>query len=234
MTKPPLKACVLVPAYNEARNIGPLVREIRDYCPDVIVIDDGSADETSPVAAAAGATVLPHVRNQGKGMALQTGFDYAREHGYDLAITMDADGQHAPSDIPAFLKAYERTHSPVLVGNRMGDIARMPRLRRFVNRYMSSLLSRLMGQHVPDTQCGFRIYHRAVFPPAPYAAASQRYAAESEILLRIALQGRKIGAVTIQTIYGAEKSKINPLLDTIRFYRMIHRFKTIKKKTLPP
>ena len=167
MTKPPLKACVLVPAYNEARNIGPLVREIRDYCPDVIVIDDGSADETSPVAAAAGATVLPHVRNQGKGMALQTGFDYAREHGYDLAITMDADGQHAPSDIPAFLKAYERTHSPVLVGNRMGDIARMPRLRRFVNRYMSSLLSRLMGQHVPDTQCGFRIYHRAVFPPPP-------------------------------------------------------------------
>ena len=232
MAKPPPKVCVLIPAYNEEKRVGAVVREVRDYCPDVVVIDDGSPDGTDRAAAEAGAVVLEHVRNQGKGAALQTGFDYAREHGYDLAITLDADGQHAPSDIPAFLQAYERTHSPVLVGNRMGDLARMPPHRRFVNWFMSDLLSRVMGQYVPDSQCGFRLYHRSAFPAGPYDAHSKRFAAESEILLRLSLQGRKIGAVAIQTIYGDEKSKVRPFADTLRFFRMLHRFRKIKKETL--
>ena len=232
MAKPPLKVCVLIPAYNEEKHIGAVVREVLDYCPDVVVIDDGSPDDTDRVAAAAGATVLEHVRNQGKGAALQTGFDYARANGYDLALTLDADGQHAPSDIPAFLQAYERTNSPVLVGNRMGNVGDMPWNRRFVNRFMSDLLSRVMGQYVPDSQCGFRLYHRSAFPEGPYDAHSQRFAAESEILLRLALQGRKIGAVAIQTIYGDEKSKVRPFADTLRFFRMLHRFRKIKKETL--
>lgn len=232
MNKPPLKTCVLIPAFREEANIAAVIREVLDYCPDVIVIDDGSPDDTARTAAAAGATVLEHVRNQGKGAALQTGFDYARNHGYDLAITLDGDGQHAPSDIPAFLQAYERTRSPVIVGNRMGDVAGMPWLRRCVNRYMSAHLSSVMGQYVPDSQCGFRLYHRSVFPAGPYEAHSLRFAAESEILLRLSLQGCKIGAVAIQTIYGAEKSKVRPMADTIRFFRMLHRFKKIRKKHL--
>ncbi len=234
MAKPPPKICILIPAYNETKRVGAVVREVRDYCPDaeIVVIDDGSPDDTAQAAAAAGATVLAHVRNQGKGAALQTGFDHARAKGCDLAITLDADGQHAPSDIPAFLQAYERTHSPVLVGNRMGDLATMPWLRRRTNRFMSALLSRLMGQHVPDTQCGFRLYHRSAFPEGPYDAHSLRFAAESEILLRLALAGRKIGAVAIQTIYGDEKSKVNPLTDTVRFFRMLRRFQKIKKEYL--
>ncbi len=232
MSKAPLKTCVLIPACNEEGRVGAVVREVRDYCPDVVVIDDGSADRTAAAAAGAGATVLAHVHNQGKGAALQTGFDHAREHGYDLAITLDADGQHAPADIPAFLKAYERTGSPLLVGNRMDNPAGMPWLRRRTNRFMSGLLSRLMGQYVPDTQCGFRLYHRSAFPQGPYDAASRRFAAESEVLLRLALQGRKIGAVPIQTIYGSEKSKIHPVADTLRFFRMLRRFKKIKQEAL--
>ena len=232
MSKAPLKVCVLIPAYREERRIGAVVREVLDYCSDVVVIDDGSPDDTAKAAAEAGAAVLEHVHNQGKGAALQTGFDHARARGCDLAITMDADGQHAPSDIPAFLQAYERTHSPVLVGNRMNNVATMPPLRRFVNRFMSDLLSRVMGQHVPDSQCGFRLYHRSAFPEGPYDAHSKRFAAESEILLRLALQGRKIGAVAIQTIYGDEKSKVNPFTDTFRFFRMLRRFRKIKKEFL--
>ena len=232
MSKAPVKICVLIPAYKEERHIAAVVREVLDYCPNVVVIDDGSPDDTDKAAAGAGAIVLEHVHNQGKGAALQTGFDYAREHGYDLAITLDADGQHAPSDIPAFLHAYERTRSPVIVGTRMGDVAHMPRIRRFVNRFMSALLSGVMGQHVPDTQCGFRLYHRSAFPEGPYPAHSNRFAAESEVLLRLSLQGRKIGAVAIQTIYGGEKSKVNPLTDTFRFFRMLRRFKKIKKEFL--
>ena len=232
MSKAPPKTCVLIPAFKEAAHVAAVVGEVRGYCPDVVVIDDGSPDDTAQVAAAAGAIVLAHVHNQGKGAALQTGFDYAREQGYDLAITLDADGQHAPSDIPAFLQAYARTRSPVLIGNRMGNPAGMPWLRRFVNRFMSAKLSRVMGQHVPDTQCGYRLYHRSAFPAGPCDAHSRRFAAESEILLRLSLQGRKIGAVTIQTIYGNEKSKINPLADTLRFFRMLRRFKKIKKEFL--
>ena len=232
MSKAPLKTCVLIPAYQEEAHIAGVVREVRDYCPDVVVIDDGSADNTARAAAEAGATVLEHVRNQGKGAALQTGFDHARTHGYDLVITLDADGQHAPADIPAFLQAYERTHSQVLVGNRMDNPAGMPWLRRRVNRFMSDLLSRLMGQYVPDTQCGYRLYHRSAFPEGPYDADSRRFAAESEVLLRLALQGRKIGSVPIQTIYAGEKSKIRPAADTVRFFRMLRRFKKIKKEYL--
>ena len=232
MSKPPHKICILIPAFKEEKHIGAVVREVLEYGHHVVVIDDGSPDNTARLAAEAGAIVLEHVRNQGKGAALQTGFDYAREKGFDLAITLDADGQHAPTDIPAFLQAYERTHSPVLVGNRMGNVADMPWNRRFVNRFMSDLLSRVMGQYVPDSQCGFRLYHRSAFPEGPYDAHSQRFAAESEILLRLSLQGRKIGAVAIQTIYGDEKSKINPFTDTIRFFRMLRRFKKIKKDTL--
>lgn len=230
----PLKTCVLIPAYMEESRIASVIREVREFCPEaeIVVIDDGSADDTDAVAAEAGATVLDHVRNQGKGAALQTGFDYAREKGFDLAITLDADGQHAPSDIPAFLQAYERTRNSVLVGNRMGNLSAMPRLRRFVNRFMSDLLSRTMGQYVPDSQCGFRLYHRSAFPDGLQDPASRRYAAESEILLRLSLRGLKIGAVPIQTIYGTETSKVNPLTDTFRFFRMLRRFKKIKKAHL--
>ena len=234
MDKAPRKICILIPAYREEAAIGAVVRDVRDYCPgaDVVVVDDGSPDDTARVAAEAGAVVLSHVHNQGKGAALQTGFDHARANGCELAITMDADGQHAPSDVPAFLQAYERTHSPVLVGNRMGDLSRMPWLRRVVNRFMSDLLSRAMGQYVPDSQCGFRLYHRSAFPEGLFDEASRRFAAESEILLRLSLQGRKIGAVAIQTIYGSEKSKIHPLADTVRFFRMLRRFRKIKREFL--
>ena len=158
------KTCVIIPAYHEEAHIGDVVREVRDYCADVIVVDDGSSDHTAQEATAAGATVLTHIQNQGKGAALQTGFDYARENGYELAITMDADGQHAPSDIPAFLQAYARTGSVALVGNRMDHPAGMPGLRRFVNRFMSALLSRLIRQHVPVTRAA-SAYTTA--PPSP-------------------------------------------------------------------
>lgn len=149
-----------------------------------------------------------------------------------VAITLDADGQHAPADIPAFRHAYELTRSPVIVGNRMGDVADMPWIRRLVNRFMSYLLSRTMGQYVPDTQCGYRLYHRSAFPNQLFDPHSHRFAAESEILLRLSLQGRKIGAVPIQTIYGNEKSKVRPVADTLRFLLMLHRFRKIKKESL--
>ena len=213
--------CVVAPAYMEEKRIGDVVRRIHRHAADVIVVDDGSTDRTAAEAAAAGAVVLRHERNQGKGAALNTGFQYAREHKFDYLITMDADGQHDPEDLPVFIEAYRRTGIPVLIGNRMGTLSNMPLVRKLTNRFMSWLLSREMRQYVPDTQCGFRLYRCDEIPFI--SAESTRYAAESEILLHVAARGIRIDAVPIAVIYRDEKSKINPARDTLRFIAMLHR-----------
>ena len=220
--------CAVIPAYREEGRIGGVVQAVRRILPAVVVIDDGSDDGTAAEAEAAGATVLRHGVNQGKGTALDNGFRRAREDGFETVVTLDADGQHAPEDIPGFLEAYRREGTPVLVGNRMSDPAGMPFVRRMTNRYMSWLLSRKMGQRVPDTKCGFRLYRCDVL--AGVGCGSARFDAESEILLALARKGVRMGAVPIRVIYGDEKSKIHPVRDTIRFYRMLHRF---EKETKP-
>ena len=215
--------CVIVPAYLEERRIAGVVRRIQQVAKSVVVIDDGSTDQTAREATAAGAIVLRHERNQGKGAALQTGFTYAQAQHFECLVTMDADGQHAPEDIPRFLETYARTGIPVLVGNRMDNPATMPIIRRWTNRFMSWYLSRAMRQFVPDTQCGFRLYRCDVLPTT--APASTGYAAESEILLQLAAGGVRMGSVPITVIYQDEISKIHPVRDTLRFFRMIRRFR---------
>ncbi len=213
---------VLIPAYQEGSRIGAVVREVLPFCPRIVVVDDGSADGTAVAARAAGATVLVHARNQGKGAALQTGFDYAREQGAAFVLTMDGDGQHAPADIPGFLEAFARGDAPVLVGDRMEDPRAMPFVRRMTNRFMSWLLSRKMGQRVPDTQNGFRLYRTDVLPDM--SGGDARFAAESEILLILSRRGVRIGSVPVRIIYGDERSKIRPVRDTLRFIRMLRAF----------
>jgi glycosyltransferase involved in cell wall biosynthesis len=215
------KPCVVIPAYREQRMIGDVVQRVRKYVPTVVIVDDGSSDRTAEEAAAAGAVVIRHARNLGKGVALNTGFEHARRNGFDCLITMDADGQHDPADIPRFIEAYERTGIPVLIGNRMGMLSNMPLVRKLTNRYMSWLLSRAMRQYVPDTQCGFRLYRCDVLPFIETQSA--RFAAESEILLHIAARGIRMDSVPITVIYNEGKSKINPLRDTFRFFLMLSR-----------
>jgi len=213
------KGCVLVPAYNEGERIAAVVKDVLKVCPNVVVVDDGSPDNTADAARDAGATaVLVQNPNQGKGAALNRGFEHAREMGYEFVVTVDGDGQHAADDIPAFIDAYG-AGVPVIIGNRMSDTATMPFIRRLTNRFMSWLISRKMGQRVPDTQNGFRLYKTSVIPEMQ--TGSQRFAAESEILLELAANGVKMGAVPIQVIYRDEKSKINPVKDTWRFFKML-------------
>ena len=214
----------LIPGYNEAGRIGEVVRRVKAYLRDVVVVDDGSADRTSDEASEAGAVVLRHEVNRGKGVALATGFAYAREQGFSWVITLDADGQHDPADIPRFVEAYVRTGMPVLVGNRMGDSASMPRIRRWTNSFMSNLLSREMGQYVPDTQCGYRLYRTDVL--SFLVTKSPRFAAESETLLHVAALNLDIGAVPISTIYiEGRESHIHPLRDTLRFFAMLRDYR---------
>lgn len=222
------KICVVVPAYREEKRIGDVVRAIRGHGLDVVVIDDGSDDRTAEEAAQAGAAVVKHSRNMGKGVAVSSGFKYACDHRYDAVITMDADGQHDPAELPKFIEAYVRTGIPVLVGNRMFDPESMPFVRRCTNRFMSWMLSRTMGQYVPDSQCGYRLYRCDVVPYI--STRSERFAAESEILLNVAERGIRIGSVRISTIYWDERSKIRPLSDTFRFFSMLTRYRRERKK----
>lgn len=215
--------CVIVPAYNEEKCIAVVVAGIRRYCPEVFVIDDGSADQTSVKAREAGAEVIRHPSNLGKGAALNTGFNVARGRGYDFVITMDADGQHDPEEIPAFVKAFRDGAGDVLVGTRMDCTHTMPPNRKFMNWFLSWLLSRFMGQIVSDTQCGYRLFSARVFPNMPITA--KRFAAESEVLLELAEQGLRFGSVPIKAIYGDEKSEIRPMRDTWHFFRMLHCYR---------
>lgn len=219
--------CVIIPAYREGRMIGEIVRRVLKHVDSVIVVDDGSDDNTADEAKSAGAEVVVHGQNKGKGVALSTGFARAREDGFDVAVVMDGDGQHDPGDVPRFIEAYVRTGIPVLVGNRMADLAHMPLVRKLTNRFMSWLLSRQMKQYVADTQCGYRLYRLDLIPLV--TTQSERFAAESEILLHLASRGIRIDAVPIKAIYGEERSKINPLMDTVRFFRMLRRYSHHKR-----
>jgi glycosyltransferase involved in cell wall biosynthesis len=215
--------CIIIPGYNEAGRIGAVVKAAKAYCPDIVVIDDGSKDSTADEARKAGATVIVHEVNKGKGVALNTGFLYAKDKGYEFLITMDADGQHDPADIPGFIDAYKSGNYACIVGNRMAKVQGMPLVRKLTNLFMSWLISREMHQWVPDTQNGFRLFKCSAIPQV--SAESARFAAESEILLIMSDNGVKIGSAPVKVIYSDEKSKIHPVKDTVRFFKMLKRYR---------
>ena len=202
---------------NEAPTIESLVTGIRAYLPAVIVVDDGSSDQTASLAARGGAEVIRHERSQGKGAALATGWNQARARGFAWVLSMDGDGQHAPSDIPAFLGCAARTGAMLIVGNRMDNPAGMPWLRRCVNRWMSRRISRLTGRSLPDTQCGFRLMRLDVWSRIHVQA--DHFEIESELLCKFIAAGEPIEFVRVSVIYGDERSKIQPVRDTRRWFR---------------
>jgi glycosyltransferase involved in cell wall biosynthesis len=212
------RQCVaVIPCFNEAPSIGDVVAEVRGHLPNVIVVDDGSTDTTSQEAEAAGGEVIRLGRNGGKGAALRAGWRRAYEEKYGWVLTMDGDGQHAPGDIPKFLACAESKAATLVVGNRMGNAAAMPWLRRQVNRWMSRRLSRLTGKRLPDTQCGFRLGHLETLQRLPLSA--RRFEIESETLLAMLAAGQRVEFVPIRVIYESERSHICPFLDTWRWLR---------------
>ncbi|MFA5060439.1 MAG: glycosyltransferase family 2 protein [Candidatus Omnitrophota bacterium] len=221
-----MKVCVTIPAYNEAAAIGPLVEEIKKKNLSVVVIDDGSTDNTGDIARRAGAFVLRHENKKGKGASLRDGFAYALKENFDGVLTMDGDGQHAPEDIDLFLAKASQHPRSIILGSRMDNPRGMPLIRFLTNKIMSAVISRIAKQDMPDTQCGFRFISTAVLREVQ--VASSDFEAESEILIESNRKSFKIYSVPIKTIYRNEKSKINPLMDTIRFVKYLLR--TLRSK----
>lgn len=211
----------ILPALNAVRFLPQVIADIRTAQPDcrVLVVDDGSTDGTADTALQAGAEVRRHPRNLGKGMALRTGYAWAQEQGLDWVFTLDSDGQHLPEEMQAFLDAAATGKWDALVGTRMASTTNMPWLRKWTNITTSRVISGLAGCTIPDSQSGYRLYR--VERLRGLRLRTTRYDAESEILVRLARGGARIGAVPISTVYGDQVSSIRPLVDTGRFLRLV-------------
>ena len=213
----PTECVVVIPCVNEAETIFDLVSSIRSILPNVIVVDDGSVDDTRARAAKAGAEVIRHECGRGKGAALNAGWRCAAERGFKWALAMDGDGQHAPRDIPAFLAAAGQGNVDLVVGNRMANADLMPWLRRKVNRWMSRKLSAVAGMDLPDSQCGFRLMRLDAW--RTLSLKTEHFEVESEVLLGFVQRHYAVRFVPIQVIYKNEQSKIHPVRDTVRWFR---------------
>lgn len=213
--------CVVIPAFNAANTIGALVRSIKRQGFPVVVVNDGSADETAPIASAEGAVVISHLRNEGKGRALRTAFEHALRAQYDGVITMDSDGQHDPAEIPELIRTGERQHAGIVVGNRMAT-ATMPPLRRLANRALSRVVSAVARQPIPDSQSGFRLIRKEVLSTLPLT--SRRFEIETELLLAAAKRRWKLVFVPVRTSYENHRSHIRPVRDGLRFLRTVFRY----------
>jgi len=216
-----MRVCVVIPTYNEAKTISDLVKGIRGAGLDMVVVDDGSTDDTAAIVEESAVAILRNARNQGKGASLARGFDYAIKSGFDAVITMDGDGQHLPSDIPLFLGAAANSEAGMIVGNRMFKTKKMPALRYLTNKFMSWIISGMIRQRVPDTQCGFRLIKSELLKKMKLQAP--KFEVESEMLFRAYGEGFKIESILVHTVYAHEKSHINPFIDTIRFFKFILR-----------
>jgi len=228
------QTAAVIPAYQDEKHIGDIVRRTRERLDHILVIDDGSTDQTAHRAREAGAEVLIHDQNRGKGEAIKTGLGHWSAREVTWAILLDSDGQHLPEEIDRFIAAAASATEPTFfIGNRMNDTARMPFVRRVVNRYMSSEISRVCGQRIPDTQCGFRMLHRQLIPEL--LGGAHRFEYETEVLIIASRDGYRIESVPITTVYTDQVSKIHPVRDTIRFFKLMWRYRnTSRSGTVEP
>jgi glycosyltransferase involved in cell wall biosynthesis len=220
------RVAAVIPAYQEENHVAEVARRARAQLEHVLVVDDGSTDATAERVRRAGVDVIVHPQNRGKGESIKTGMRYWLDHGMDYVVLLDADGQHLPEEIVRFIDAAGQNNVKIFVGTRMNDVTSMPLVRRVVNRYMSDKISRACGQHIPDTQCGFRMLHRDVIPEL--LGGTNRFDYETEMLIIASRNGHRIAAVPITTVYSDEVSSIHPLRDTLRFFKLMRQYGSAK------
>jgi glycosyltransferase involved in cell wall biosynthesis len=218
------QTAAVIPAYQDERHIGDIVRRTRERLEHVLVVDDGSSDQTAQRAREAGAEVIVHNQNRGKGEAIKTGLAHWLKREVTWVSLLDSDGQHLPEEIDRFLAAAACATPPTfLIGNRMNNLAGMPYIRRVVNRYMSRRISRLCGQEIPDTQCGFRMVDQQLVPEL--LRGGNRFEYETEVLIIASRKGYRIESVPISTVYSDQVSKIHPMRDALRFLKLMWRYR---------
>jgi 5-formyltetrahydrofolate cyclo-ligase len=225
---------ILIPAYNEDRYIRGVLEDCLEYNTDIIVVDDGSRDNTVDIineftgGLASRVLLIRHGKNKGKGEALKTGFSYAAAKKYRGVITIDADGQHDVSEIAAFLNAAAAKDPDIIVGSRFQNIRGMPFIRLATNFFTSWIISAIAGRKINDVQSGFRfIGYRAL----NIKLETKNFETEPEILLKASWLGYRIMNIPISTIYHKDfVSHVNPLIDTCKFFRLVFRSIFLKRR----
>lgn len=207
----------LIPAFNESDHISDVIARAKKFLP-VLVVDDGSKDNTAEIALASGAEVIRQNPNQGKGAALHTGFKHALKNHFDAVITLDADGQHAPEEIPLFLSAFENHKSDLIIGYR--DFRKMPLFRRCTNTVGTWLFSWAIRKPIRDNQSGYRLLSSKMME-AMLFSNENGFEYEVEMIVRCVKQHLALDWVPIQTIYAGQKSHIHPLHHGYHFMRMV-------------
>ena len=204
-----MNEAVVIPAHNEGKHIAEIVRQAKQFLPTIIVVDDGSSDDTAEQAQAARATVLKHKVNLGKGAALKTGCDYALQQGICKLIVMDADGQHPPQDLPRFLTALDQ--HDIVFGSRAIPTT-MPFVFQFGNKTINKTLKILYGLDLQDSQCGYRAFTADAYRSLRWNA--QDYYVETEMIINAGKKKLRYTQVPIPTIYS-DKYKGTTILDGV-------------------
>lgn len=214
------KISAVIPAYNEARFIADVISRAKKHVDHVVVVDDGSTDETAEIAAKNGAILIVHERNMGKWIALRDGFKKALEISSDLIVQLDGDGQHDPDEIPKFIDALKEFDVVVGYRSKKG----MPLIRRFSNFITTAMLRMFFSLNISDSQCGYRAYRREALAKLMNVEA-KGFEGETASLILAKRLGLRIGEVQIKTIYGQEKSKMKVVRDTYRFLKTVFSMK---------
>jgi len=208
------KICILIPAYNAQETLGFVLKKIEPFKIDTVVVDDGSSDETKRVVLENKAHLVGHPLNLGKGAALRTGFQYILQRDYQVIITLDADGQHDPSEIPSLLKIFQSVKPDILIASRAAEFGKMTFLRRFWNRLGVKAVARLCHSDITDSQSGFRLIRTEVLKEVNLSTS--RFETELELLINACKKGFSVLSVPIkiQHIDGTGSSHFRPVVDT--------------------
>ena len=217
-TMPAFRYCTIIPTYNNCSTVADVVKRTLEFCPDVIVVNDGSTDGTGNLLSEIPVTVLTNDRNRGKGYALKRGLKYAKQKGYTHVVTIDADGQHFPEDIPLLLEASAERPGDIIVGCRNLTSENMPRGNTFANRFSNFWFRFQTGQRPGDTQSGFRIYPLASL--RGLRLITSRYEAELELMVFAAWHGTRITGVPVRVLYQPEGERISHFRPFYDFFRI--------------
>lgn len=210
-------AAVLIPALDCERTIGDVVRGARRFAAHVLVVSDGSSDATAEVAKQAGAEVLRHETNLGKGAALQNGMRRLAEQGFSRVLTMDGDGQHLADQIPLLLEESDRDRRALVIGARQIEPGTVAPIKLFGNRFANRWVEIACGRSLPDTQSGFRVY--PLHETLALNARAGRFAFETEVVIRAARSGLRTRSVPVRAYYPPADQRVShyrPFLDTVR------------------
>ncbi len=215
-----MRVAAVIPAFQAVHSIADVVRRTLAVLAHVIVVDDGSDDGTGDAARAAGVLVLTHRENRGKGRALRTGFEHLLQDGVDGVVTVDADGQHLPEEIPKLLAEAE-AGADLVLGVRDHLFAHMGRVRRVSNRVSSHLISLAAGQSISDVQTGFRFYGKRLIEGVDMAETG--FDAESAVLVRATRRGFRVHVTPVELGFadGRCTSHFRPLADSLRIARAV-------------